>query len=173
MNSITLFSLNRLRLLEKQLTCYNEINVTEKLNIYSMFQESYQDPNDRLQFSGDRYVIFAANIASAGLSHQLVKDQRINVTPIRALYHLRAWRLSGRWPDGGRRSTVARWTRRRAASASATIRDPNNARRSLHALNFTEPFSETSRIGFFLVVGSSCLFYEMVRHFFTTLLEIT
>ena len=31
------------------------------------------------------------------------------------------WRLPGRWPDGGRRSTVARWTRRRAAPAYAPI----------------------------------------------------
>ena len=31
----------------------------------------------------------------------------------------RAWRLPGRWPDGGQGSTVARWTRRRAAPAYA------------------------------------------------------
>ena len=36
---------------------------------------------------------------------------------------MRAWRLPGRWPDGGRRSTVARWTRRRAAPAYAPIPD--------------------------------------------------
>ena len=35
----------------------------------------------------------------------------------------RAWRLPGRWPDGGRRSTVARWTRRRAAPSYAPIPD--------------------------------------------------
>ena len=35
----------------------------------------------------------------------------------------RAWRLPGRWPDGGRRSTVAKWTRRRAAPAYAPIAD--------------------------------------------------
>ena len=34
-----------------------------------------------------------------------------------------AWRLPGRWPDGGRRNTVARWTRRRAAPAYAPIPD--------------------------------------------------
>ena len=33
----------------------------------------------------------------------------------------RAWRLPGRWPDGGRSSTVARWTRRRAAPVYAPI----------------------------------------------------
>ena len=32
-----------------------------------------------------------------------------------------AWRLPGRWPDVGRRSTVARWTRHRAAPAYAPI----------------------------------------------------
>ena len=36
---------------------------------------------------------------------------------------MRAWHLSGRWPDGGRRSTVAWWTRRRAAPAYAPIPD--------------------------------------------------
>ena len=35
----------------------------------------------------------------------------------------RAWHLPGRWPDGGRRSTVARWTRRCAAPAYAAIPD--------------------------------------------------
>ena len=35
----------------------------------------------------------------------------------------RAWRLPGRWPDGGRRSTVVRWTRRRAVTAYAPIPD--------------------------------------------------
>ena len=35
----------------------------------------------------------------------------------------RTWRLPGRWPDVGRRSTVARWTRRRAAPAYARIPD--------------------------------------------------
>ena len=40
----------------------------------------------------------------------------------------RAWRLPGRWPDGGRRSTVARWTRRHAAPACATIPDLTNVR---------------------------------------------
>ena len=37
-----------------------------------------------------------------------------------------AWRapcLSGRWPDGGRMNTVARWTRRRAAPAHVPIPD--------------------------------------------------
>ena len=36
----------------------------------------------------------------------------------------RAWHLPGRWPEGGRRSTVARWTRRRAAPAYALTPDP-------------------------------------------------
>ena len=35
----------------------------------------------------------------------------------------RAWRLPGRWSDGGRRSTVTRWTRRHAAQAYAPIPD--------------------------------------------------
>ena len=35
----------------------------------------------------------------------------------------RAWRLPGRWPDSGRKSTVARWTRRRAAPAYASTPD--------------------------------------------------
>ena len=35
----------------------------------------------------------------------------------------RAWRLPGRCSDGGRSSNVARWTRRRAALACATIAD--------------------------------------------------
>ena len=35
----------------------------------------------------------------------------------------RAWRLPGRWPDGGRGSTVVRWTRRRAVPAYAPIPD--------------------------------------------------
>ena len=35
----------------------------------------------------------------------------------------KAWRLPGRWPDVGRRSTVARWTRRRAVPAYAPIPD--------------------------------------------------
>ena len=34
-----------------------------------------------------------------------------------------AWCLPGRWPDGGRRSTVATWTPRRAAPAYAPIHD--------------------------------------------------
>ena len=34
-----------------------------------------------------------------------------------------AWRLHGRWLDGSRRSTVARWTRRRAAPAFVHIPD--------------------------------------------------
>ena len=42
----------------------------------------------------------------------------------------RAWRLPGRWPDGGRGSTVARWTRRRAAPAYALIPDLTFSRRS-------------------------------------------
>ena len=37
----------------------------------------------------------------------------------------RAWRLPGRWPDGSRNSTVARWTRRGAAPAYASIPDLN------------------------------------------------
>ena len=43
--------------------------------------------------------------------------------PIWSIWAWRAWRLPGRWPDGGRRSTVARWTRRRAATAYAPIPD--------------------------------------------------
>ena len=39
------------------------------------------------------------------------------------IWRIRAWRLPGRWPDGGLRSTVARWTRRRAAPAYAPIPD--------------------------------------------------
>ena len=35
----------------------------------------------------------------------------------------RAWRLPRRWPDGGRRSTVVRWTRRRAVPAYAPVPD--------------------------------------------------
>ena len=34
-----------------------------------------------------------------------------------------AWRLPGLWPDKGRGSTVARWTRRRAAPANAATPD--------------------------------------------------
>ena len=41
---------------------------------------------------------------------------------------MRAWRLPERWPDGGRGSTVARWTRRRAAPAYAPIPDLTYAR---------------------------------------------
>ena len=37
--------------------------------------------------------------------------------------HSGPWRLPGRWPDGGRRSTVAKWTRRRAAPSYAPIPD--------------------------------------------------
>ena len=43
-----------------------------------------------------------------------------------APYETGAWwarRMTGRWPDGGRRSTVARWMRRRAATAYAPIPD--------------------------------------------------
>ena len=35
----------------------------------------------------------------------------------------RAWRLHGRWLDGGQRSTVARWTRQCAAPAHASMSD--------------------------------------------------
>ena len=35
----------------------------------------------------------------------------------------RAWRLPGRWPDGDRRSTIARWTWRRVAPAYVPIPD--------------------------------------------------
>ena len=42
-------------------------------------------------------------------------------SPIWRIWVWRAWRLSGRWPDGGRKSTVAGWTRRRAASAYTPI----------------------------------------------------
>ena len=41
--------------------------------------------------------------------------------PIRGIRAWRAWRLPGRLPDGGRRSTVARRARRRAAPAYAPI----------------------------------------------------
>ena len=44
-------------------------------------------------------------------------------SPILRMRAWRAWRLPGRWPDGGRRSTVARWTRRRAVPAYAPIPD--------------------------------------------------
>ena len=44
-------------------------------------------------------------------------------SPIWRMWASRAWRLPGRWPDGGRRSTVPRWTRRRAAAAYAPILD--------------------------------------------------
>ena len=44
-------------------------------------------------------------------------------SPIWRIWTWRAWRLPGRWPDGGRRRTVARWTRRRAAPAYAPIYD--------------------------------------------------
>ena len=43
--------------------------------------------------------------------------------PIRRIWAWRAWRLTGRWSDGGRRSTVPGWTRRRAAPAYARIPD--------------------------------------------------
>ena len=39
------------------------------------------------------------------------------------LIHGRAWCLPGRWRDGGRGSTVARWTRRPAAPAYAPLTD--------------------------------------------------
>ena len=42
-------------------------------------------------------------------------------SPVWRIRAWRAWRLPGRWPDGGRRSTDARWTRRRAAPAYAPI----------------------------------------------------
>ena len=35
--------------------------------------------------------------------------------PMWGIWAWRAWHLPGRWTDGGRRSTVTRWTRRRAA----------------------------------------------------------
>ena len=40
-------------------------------------------------------------------------------SPIWRLIAWRAWRLPGRWPDGGWMRTVARWTRRRAAPSYA------------------------------------------------------
>ena len=43
--------------------------------------------------------------------------------PIWRIRAWRAWRLPGRWPDGGRRSTVVSWTRRRAAPAYVPIPD--------------------------------------------------
>ena len=57
----------------------------------------------------------------AGGAHTLHGCVRWN--PIRGIRAWRAWRLPGRWPDGGRRSTVARWTRRRTAPAYAPIPD--------------------------------------------------
>ena len=42
-------------------------------------------------------------------------------SPIWGIRAWRAWRLPRRWPDGGRRSTVARWTRWLAATAYAPI----------------------------------------------------
>ena len=45
-------------------------------------------------------------------------------SPICRIRERRAWRLPGRWSDGGRScSTVARWTRRRAAPAYVAIPD--------------------------------------------------
>ena len=44
-------------------------------------------------------------------------------SPIWRMRAWRAWRPPGRWPDGGRGSTVARWMRRRAAPAYAPIPD--------------------------------------------------
>ena len=38
-------------------------------------------------------------------------------SPTLKIWAWRARRMSGRWPDGGRSSAVARWTRRRAAPA--------------------------------------------------------
>ena len=43
--------------------------------------------------------------------------------PVWRIWAWRAWRLPGRWPDRGRRSTVARWTQRRAAPAYTPIPD--------------------------------------------------
>ena len=44
-------------------------------------------------------------------------------SPIWRIRTWQAWRLPGRWSDGGRRSTVARWTRRRTAPAYVLIPD--------------------------------------------------
>ena len=53
----------------------------------------------------------------------------------------RVWRLSGRWPDGGRRNTVARWTQRRVAPAyvSHTWPDHTTSTRSLMQAFVTSP----------------------------------
>ena len=69
-----------------------------------------------------------------------------------------AWRLPGRWPDGGRRSTVARWTRGRAAPAYAPIPDLPDLilTRCAHA-HYTGERNERSRI------INKCLFMILDR----------
>ena len=68
----------------------------------------------------DQTEAYMKNMDMAGLASVWVMDRR---RPIRRIWAWRAWRLTGRWSDGGRRSTVPGWTRRRAAPAYARIPD--------------------------------------------------
>ena len=55
----------------------------------------------------------------------MLRDQWFcgRISKYRRLNSYGLWRLPGRWPDGGRGSIVAKWTRRRAAPAYDPISD--------------------------------------------------
>ena len=55
-------------------------------------------------------------------THEKMKSQEITHEGWEAWGSIQD-KMPGRWPDGGRRSTVARWTRRRAAPPYAPIPD--------------------------------------------------
>ena len=68
-----------------------------------------------------------------GMDHARRWTMRLQVSHLRQI----ARRFPGRWADGGRKSTVARWMRRCAATEYAPIRDLTNYSSILLAINLS------------------------------------
>ena len=96
-----------------------------------------QHPHERLR----QVESYLKNMGMPGLASARAMARRRPIWRMRAW---RAWRLPGRWPDGGRRSTVARRTRQRAASAYVPITDLNiPVLRSWDNCSFVKNFKNT------------------------------
>ena len=78
-------------------------------------------PHSSLKNLGDGQT--ESNLKDTGMAGLASVRAIARRRPIWRIRAWRAWRLPGRWLDGARRSTVARWTRRRAASTYAPIPD--------------------------------------------------
>ena len=68
----------------------------------------------------DQPNAYLKDIDKTGLASAWAMARRKHIWRI---WKWRAWRLPGRCPDGGRKSTVARWTRWRDAPAYTTMPD--------------------------------------------------